>query len=298
MTRKQLVWGVLLDLVLGDPHWLPHPIRALGWLIKQTESLLWPSPLPKRVSGTICCLSTVLVAAAAAHVTKSLSIYWIYSFLACRSLDVESSRVIDALNAGDLIGARFRLSRIVGRDTADLDELEILRATIETAAENLSDGVVAPLFYLALAGPTGMAAYKAINTLDSMIGYRNARYVEFGWASARLDDIVNFIPARITAALIWLCSPLVGGVIGQSIRITRRDARLQPSPNAGYPEAALAGALGIRLGGLNFYEGVPSQKPYLGDVRRPMSVQAYRQTRSLLYLCTAVAVAAVWCISK
>jgi adenosylcobinamide-phosphate synthase len=293
LTRKELLSGVALDLVFGDPHWLPHPIRGLGWIIQKAEKLWLKFCLPRRVSGALFCLSIVLFAIGVVRFTRFLNIYWMYSLLACRSLDVESSRVIKALEAGNLFEARQSLSLIVGRDTNALDTPEILRASIETVAENLSDGVVAPLFYLAIAGPAGMAAYKAINTLDSMAGYRNDRYREFGWASARLDDIANFIPARITAALIWLCAPAARGRMAPSITITLRDARFQPSPNAGYPEAAVAGALGIRLGGVNFYGGVPSRKPFLGDPLRPLSLRAFRQTRRLLYACTLTAAAII-----
>jgi adenosylcobinamide-phosphate synthase len=175
------------------------------------------------------------------------------------------------------------LAQIVGRDTESLDEKEVVRATIETIAENLSDAVIAPLFYLALGGPATMAAFKAVNTLDSMTGYRNERYREFGWASARMDDVANWIPARLTAALVWLCALLLRYDARRSIAVTLRDARLQPSPNAGYPEAAVAGALGVRLGGLNYYQGVASRKPYIGDGGRPLDLAAYTKARRLLY---------------
>jgi adenosylcobinamide-phosphate synthase len=209
--------------------------------------------------------------------------YWIFSLLAIRDLDLESMRVIAKLRRRDLPGARRMLACIVGRDTADLDEPEVLRATIETVAENLSDAVVAPLFYLLLGGPVAMAAYKAVNTLDSMVGYRNERYREFGWASARLDDLANFVPARLTAVLVWLCAAALRYDLSRSVAVTLRDARLQPSPNSGYPEAAVAGALGIRLGGLNYYQGVPSRKQYLGDAIRPLDLGAWRKTRLLFY---------------
>jgi adenosylcobinamide-phosphate synthase len=212
-----------------------------------------------------------------------ISIYWIFSLLAIRDLDVEAARVAAALRRDDLPSARRMLSYIVGRDTAALDEPEILRATIETVAENLCDGVIAPLFYLALGGPVAMAAYKAINTLDSMVGYRNERYREFGWASARMDDAANWIPARLAALLVWICAALSGSDSRRSVAVTLRDARSQPSPNSGYPEAAVAGALGIRLGWLNYYQGVASRKPYLGDARRALDLAAFRKTRVLLY---------------
>jgi adenosylcobinamide-phosphate synthase len=212
-----------------------------------------------------------------------ISIYWIFALLAIRDLDVEAARVIGALRQHDLAAARRMVGRIVGRDTGSLDEPEILRATIETVAENLCDAVIAPLFYLALGGPVAMAAYKGINTLDSMVGYRDERYREFGWASARMDDFANFVPARLTALLVWVCATVLRYDSRRSVRVTLRDARLQPSPNSGYPEAAVAGALGIRLGGLNYYHGIASRKPDLGDSRNALDLNSYTKTRALLY---------------
>jgi len=223
-----------------------------------------------------------------------MNIYWIYSLLACRDLDVEASLVIRALERDDIGDARRKLSRIVGRDTDALNEAEILRALFETIAENLSDGVIAPLFYLAISGPACMAAYKALNTLDSMVGHRNVRYREFGWASARLDDVANFIPARVTAALICIAAALLPGLNGRrAFRIALRDGATQPSPNAGYPEAAFAGAFGVRLGGLNFYEGVASRKPFLGDALVPLDPRLFRRARVLLYLVEGLFVASM-----
>ena len=288
-TVPELLWAVALDLAVGDPRWLPHPVRGFGWLAAHLERLWRASRLPMRIAGVLFWLTAVAVAALAVAVSLLclprpwISIYWIFALLAIRDLDVESGRVIAELRRNDLEHARRMLSFIVGRDTAALDEAEILRATIETVAENLCDGVIAPLFYLALGGPVAMAAYKAINTLDSMTGYRNQRYREFGWASARMDDVANWIPARLAALLIWICASVAACDFRRSVSVTLRDARLQPSPNAGYPEAAVAGALGIRLGGLNYYQGVASRKPYLGDPRKALDLHAYRKTRVLLY---------------
>jgi adenosylcobinamide-phosphate synthase len=292
----ELLWGVALDLAIGDPRWLPHPVRWFGWLAARLERLWRASRLPLRIAGVLFFITAV--GAAVLVVTVSMlylprpwiSIYWIFSLLAVRDLDVEAGRVIAALRRDDLETARRMLSLIVGRDTVALDQPEILRATIETIAENLCDGVIAPLFYLALGGPVAMAAYKAINTLDSTVGYRNQRYREFGWASARVDDITNWVPARLSAMLIWICATLLGCDPRQSVAVTLRDARLQPSPNAGYPEAAVAGALGVRLGGLNYYQGVASRKPYLGDPRHALDLAAYRKTRVLLYGSSALMV--------
>jgi adenosylcobinamide-phosphate synthase len=280
----QLLAGISLDLLLGDPRWLPHPVRGVGWLASRLERFWRSTGLPLRTAG-VCFWSSVVAPAAAVvwMMPDWMAVYWIWSLLALRGLDIEATKVIHYLAAGDLAAARWQLSMIVGRDTAVLQEPEILRAAIETVAENFNDAVVAPLFWLAVAGPAGMAAYKAINTLDSMVGYKNERYAEFGWASARLDDAAGFIPARISAALVWLAAALLRLDAVRSFRATLRDGRSQPSPNAGYPEAAFAGALRIRLGGMNFYGGVPSPKPYLGEPVRGITADVFSEARAILY---------------
>jgi adenosylcobinamide-phosphate synthase len=295
----ELLAGVSLDLALGDPRWLPHPIRALGRMAEFVERLWRGTGLPLRFSGVLFWLSVVSLAVAIVRLTLPwATVYWIYALLACRDLDVEAGRVIDALKRGDLPQSRHQLSWIVGRDTANLEEPEILRATVETVAENLSDAVVAPLFYLALAGPLGMAAYKAINTLDSMVGYRNERYREFGWASARIDDVVNYLPARLTAVLVWISALWISALLPgfdarRAIGITLRDGSSQPSPNAGYPEAAVAGALGVQLGGVNFYKGVASVKAKLGDPVIPLDRGVFSRVRMLLYASEGLCVALI-----
>jgi adenosylcobinamide-phosphate synthase len=232
------------------------------------------------------------VAAALALVPRPYAhVYWIFTLLAIRDLDAQSTAVIRALAAGDVEAARSLLSRIVGRDTARLSEQEIVRASVETVAENISDAVVAPLFYLAIGGPVGMAAYKAINTLDSMVGYRDERYREFGWFSARADDVANFIPARLTAILVGVAALPLGLRPGAAVRMALRDGASQPSPNAGYPEAAVAGAVGVRLGGVNTYRGVVSAKPHLGDAIVPLTPALFPQVRRLLYGTSLLAVA-------
>ncbi len=293
----QLLCGVALDLAVGDPRWLPHPVRGIGWLINRLEPIY--RHLPLRLGGVLLWLSVVGATAGVVWLTLPwLAIFWIWTFLAVRDLDVQAMRVIVALRDGDLTTARHRLSMIVGRDTAALDEPEILRATVETVAESLSDGIVGPLFYLALAGPAGMAAFKAASTLDSMCGYRNEHYREFGWASARLDDVANFIPARLSVLLVAGAALLLGYDARAALRHAHRDGRSQPSPNSGYPEAALAGALGVRLGGLNFYQGVPSAKATLGDPRRPLSFEVFRGVRQILYATSALAVLMAWSVTR
>jgi adenosylcobinamide-phosphate synthase len=295
MAPYELAAGVGLDLALGDPRWFPHPVRGFGWLVIRLEAFWRATPLRPRGAGILFTVSAVGIACAVVGLTLPwLNIFWIWTLLALRDLDFEATLVWRALERGDIEEARRKLAMIVGRDTGSLDESEILRAAIETIAENLSDAVIAPLFYLGVGGPVGMAAYKAINTLDSMVGYRNERYADFGWAAARLDDAANFIPARLSALLVWLCAFVCGYDAARSRRVTLRDAASQPSPNAGYPEAAVAGALGIRLGGVNFYKGVRSEKPYLGDAVRPLDKRAFQATRVLLYASSAVMLAIVF----
>jgi adenosylcobinamide-phosphate synthase len=283
------VAGVGLDLAAGDPRWMPHPVRAIGWAIARQEKFWRSVGVPLRMAGVLLWLVTVGGAAAIVYATLRVipppyaAIYWIYSLVAIRDLDNHANRVVIALRKHDLPAAREKLSWIVGRDTVGLDERDVLRGAVETVAENLGDGIVAPLFYLAICGPAAMAAYKAVNTLDSMVGHRNERYRELGWFAARADDWANGIPARLTAVLIWLVSLLPGFSLARSVRVTLRDGASQPSPNSGYPEAAVAGALGVQLGGLNYYSGVASRKAFLGDPVNALDTGVYPRVRILLY---------------
>jgi adenosylcobinamide-phosphate synthase len=291
-TTTALILGAILDLILGDPRWLPHPIRGIGLLIQALERVLRKIPYEK-IAGCLLVLGVLFVVISIATITVEwgglvVATYWIFSCIAVRSLDQEAAKVIRALRSGDLDSARTAVSYLVGRDTKNLSESDVTRAVFETVAENMSDAIVAPLFYLAIFGVPGIVAYKAVNTMDSMVGYKNDRYIRFGWAAARLDDVVNYIPARITAGLIVLAAAVLRLRWRHAIGVVLRDAHLQPSPNAGYPEAALAGALGVQLGGLNYYFGRPVQKPFLGDRVEDLKCSQFSQVRLLLYLVTAV----------
>ena len=286
-TPTELVIGAGLDLALGDPRWLPHPVQGIGLLIRALERILRKISSAKW-SGALLVLITLFVTVAICDVTlrwggAPIAVYWIFSCLAVRSLDQHAVQVIEALRSGNLELARERVGHIVGRDTTNLSCSDILRAVFETIAENMSDGIVAPLCFLAAFGVPGMVAYKAVNTMDSMIGYKNERYFHFGWAAARLDDVCNYIPARITAGLIVVTSAWLNLKWKQALAVTLRDARFQPSPNAGYPEAALAGALGVQLGGLNYYFGRPVQKPLLGDPVDELQWNRFPSVRWLMY---------------
>ncbi len=187
------------------------------------------------------------------------------------------------MRQGNLATARERLSLIVSRDTAQLEEKEILRAVIETVAENISDGIIAPLMYLAVGGPLAGMAYKTVNTMDSMVGYENERYKNFGWCAARLDDVVNWVPARLSGLILVAASACLKLDWRGAWQVMRRDARKMKSPNAGFPEAAAAGALGVQLGGTNVYFGKAVAKPTLGDGAKPMTIESYRQMIRLMY---------------
>jgi adenosylcobinamide-phosphate synthase len=252
----------------------------------------FPSSAEEGIGGCVLVCAVLFIVVAVVTFTLRLggfliAAYWIFTCFAVRSLDHESNKVVEALRAGDIDRARTLVGQLVGRDTQHLSEREVTRAVFETVAENMSDAIVAPLFYLAILGVPGMVAYKAVNTMDSMIGYKNDRYIRFGWAAARLDDVANYIPARITACLIVFSAALMRLRWRRAIHVVFRDARLQPSPNAGYPEAALAGALGVQLGGLNYYFGRPVEKPFLGDPLEDLEWRRFSQVRQLLYLVTA-----------
>lgn len=296
--------ALLLDLIIGDPHGLPHPVVAIGHLIGILDRSLRQNWLNERLAGVVLLLVVVIAAAGTSWVLLTIFTLlmplagWIaaiilsYTCLAARSLHKESACVASALKAGDLPAARHYLSCIVGRDTDQLDETEIWRAVIETVAENTSDGIIAPLFWLTIGGPVTAMAYKAVSTLDSMVGYRNERYLRFGWASARMDDLLNFIPARVSALLLIAAAPLAGCSLSGAARITLRDRLNHPSPNSGYPEAAAAGALGVRLGGASSYHGVSSLKEYIGEQKNPLDEHAYHRMIKLMYIATVLMAAA------
>ncbi len=298
-----LLSALILDLLIGDPRWFPHPVVYVGKLIMVLEKVLRRLFRNERLGGMLLLAMTVGVTAGivftllkgayavSPYVGFIVAVILSWSCIAARSLHRESRLVANALVRGDLVEARKYLSYIVGRDTANLDEAEIWRATVETVAENTSDGVIAPLFCLILGGPVLALAYKAVNTLDSMVGYRNERYLRFGWASARFDDLANYIPARLTGLLMVAASPLFGLSAGNAWRIMRRDGRNHSSPNSGIPEAAAAGALSVRLGGTNVYSGIQVAKPTIGDALRPRSFSTWRGSVRLMYGAEALLVA-------
>lgn len=273
-----LLAGYLADRLLGDPR-RGHPVAAFGTVAQQLERRLWADDRSAGTAYTSALVGGAAgIGALAEHLTRTRPLLRFgttaaatWAVLGGRSLLREAAAVRAQLDAGDLPAARRQLTGLVGRDTADLAASDIARATVESVAENTSDAVVAPLLAGAVAGIPGLLAYRAANTLDAMVGHRNERYANFGWASARLDDILNWVPARTGAALAALLAPAVGGHTGAAWVAWQRDAGGHPSPNAGPIEASFAGALGIRLGGVNSYAGRVENRPPLGDGRPPES---------------------------
>lgn len=293
-----LALGFLLDLLVGDPHSWPHIVRGYGWLINALEKKLYPME-HKRLAGTILVLVMVLVSGLIPLTLLVLAWQlspWVYlvveslfcwQLLAVKSLRVESLRVYEALARGDFPGARKAVSMIVGRDTANLDEAGVTKAAVETVAENASDGVAAPLFYIMLGGSVLGCVYKAINTMDSMVGYKNDKYLDYGRRAAKLDDVVNFLPARLCALVMVLSARLCGLDAKGAFCIWRRDRRNHASPNSAQTEAVMAGALGVQLAGDAWYFGKRYEKPFIGDALRPVEPRDILRAHKLLYV-TAV----------
>lgn len=293
------VTGFILDLIFGDPHFLPHPIRLIGSLIKRLEKS-WNSKDKSKAKrhGSMLVITVLLITGAVTAVILiacyRLNKYFglvieavmTYQILSIKDLRVESMRVYKALKTGDLVGARKAVSMIVGRDVDALDEEGVAKAAVETVAENTSDGCIAPMIYTALGGPILGFIYKAVNTMDSMVGYKNDRYLYFGRCAARLDDIVNYVPARISAYLMMIGCCILGKDYSfkDAFRIHKRDCRKHASPNSAQTESVCAGALGIRLAGDASYFGKTVKKPYIGDEKRKVSYDDIKRTNRLMYV--------------
>ena len=282
-----LLLGVALDAALPDPR-RGHPVAAFGTAAGALERRIYADDRMRGVLFAGACVGAAAGLGRAARRGPLAVAAATWTVLGARSLRAEGNAVADLLAAGDLPGARDRLTHLVGRDPSGLDAAEIARAALESVAENTCDAIVAPLFWGAVAGGPGLLGYRAANTLDAMVGHRSPRYARFGWAAARLDDLLNLAPARLTAALVALVAPVAGGRPAGALRVALRDGHRHPSPNSGYGEAAYAGALGLRLGGRNVYEGRVEERPVLGDGRRPEPADLRRATR----LCAAVTAAA------
>jgi adenosylcobinamide-phosphate synthase len=306
INRRVLGAAYLFDWIAGDPEWLPHPVRLIGKAVEGGERILrWPGQAPAIDLTVGGVLTFSLVAVANMGTAKAIARMYrrgrclgfvtetllAWTCLASRNLYDEASAVVASLEAGDLVLARHRLARIVGRDTHHLNADEISRAVIETVAESCSDGIIAPLFYMAVGGVPLAVAYKAINTLDSMIGHTNEKYLFFGKVAARLDDVANFVPSRLTALGITAAAAIIGGANSATALDTwLNDGLKHKSPNAGQPEGAMSGALQVRLGGENFYRGELAAAPLIGKRFPPPSTQQAKRAIRIVATVSALGV--------
>ena len=294
----------LVDLAVGDPRWIPHPVALMGKAIEKMEALfrrLAKSPAALALAGAVMWFllvgGTYLLAAGLLKALYQVSswlgiaaeVWLISTTLSARGLAGAGNEIYALLARGELAEARRKVGWIVGRDTDQMDEAEVTRATVETVAENTVDGVVAPLFYAFLGGAPLALAYRAVNTLDSMVGYKNDRYRHFGMPSARLDDLANYLPARLTGLFLVVAAAILRLRPAGALAAIRRDAAGHPSPNSGIPEAAVAGALGVRLGGLNHYQGRESFRAYMGEPVAPLASSHVKGAVRIMYTASALA---------
>ncbi|PZD96227.1 cobalamin biosynthesis protein CobD [Paenibacillus sambharensis] len=299
--------AIVVDWVVGDPRWPVHPVILIGRLISRLEKRLYRSPEEggtasgQRLRGALLALITILASfgiMAAIIWTGyrihtwlgfALEVWFISTTIAARGLKDAAMKVYKPLKAGDMESARLYTGYIVGRDTNDLTEAETARAAVETVAENTVDAFVSPLIFALLGGAPLAMLYRSANTLDSMVGYKNGKYIDFGWFSARLDDWLNFIPARLTGLLLVLSAAVCRGMsAARALRSIRQFARLHPSPNSGIPESAVAGALGIELGGINRYFGQPNERARMGWPIRPLNREDIMDACRLLYIVSVI----------
>ncbi len=295
-----LVIGFVLDALIGDPYRLPHPVRLIGRLISALETFV-RAHFRKLTAGGVFLAFTVLILSAGVTwgmvflcgmihplLGTAAESVLCYYMIAARCLQKESMKVYRAVEENDTEKARKAVSMIVGRDTERLGRDGIIRAAVETVAENTSDGVTAPIMYMALFGAVGGMVYKSVNTMDSMIGYRNEKYRELGRFAARLDDVLNYVPSRLTALAMIISAYLLGMDGRNAFRIWRRDRLKHASPNSAQTESVCAGALGVRLAGDAYYFGELHRKPYIGDDARPIENEDIRRADRLMYLTSVI----------
>ncbi|MEG2092276.1 adenosylcobinamide-phosphate synthase CbiB [Cetobacterium sp.] len=294
----------ILDLILGDPYWFPHPVRVIGKYISFLENLFYKRKNKKFWGGIlaiIVILTTMFLSYYVSKLSKYLEIFFLYTTLATNSLGSEGIKVYNILKSGDLEKAQKELSYLVSRDTGEMDEIQVVRSTMETIAENSVDGIIAPMFYafvgslisiggVSLALPFAMG-YKAVNTLDSMLGYKNEKYIDFGMVSAKIDDFFNLIPARISGLIIIpIATSILGMGFKNPIKIFLRDRKNHASPNSGHPEAAFAGAIGVQFGGKTKYFGKYFNKPTIGDKIKEFEAEDIKKSYKIMFTTSLVGI--------
>lgn len=304
MNLLSIYTGYLLDLIIGDPYSFPHPVRFIGKLISIVEKQIrkiTSSDRGLKIAGFFLWFIVVGATLGSTYIVLQLfkfnkiayfivNTILIYTTLATKCLKDESTKIYKVLKTGDLEKSRIQLSYIVGRDTSNLSEKEIVRATVETVAENTVDGIIAPLFYGFIGGAPLAMAYKAINTLDSTVGYKNDKYYYLGFASAKIDDIANYIPARLGVLLLSLGSLVIGFNFKDALKIGIRDRKNHKSPNCAFSEGAVSGALGIQLGGTNVYFGKEVYKPTIGDKKREIEIEDIGRTNKIMYSSSIISI--------
>lgn len=291
-----ITMAYLVDLVVGDPYWMPHPVQFIGMMIEKVERALYGFKNKKALGAvlTITVLTMTFIISYTLGKIQFVGIYLLYTIFATKCLAKEGIKVYNVLKAKDMEKAKKELSYLVSRDTGNMDERNIIRSVMETISENTVDGIIAPMFYMMIGGiifPDSLSGalafgmtYKGVNTLDSMVGYKNDKYIDFGWFSARLDDWVNLIPARITGMILYPLSALILGYdYRSSIRIYFRDNSKHASPNAGHPESAAAGAIGIQFGGVTSYFGKSHEKPTIGDKIKEFDIEDIKKNIKMMY---------------
>lgn len=299
------IWiAYLLDLILGDPYWFPHPVRFIGKYITFIENKIYSLKNKKVWGGVLAFIvifSTVVLSYYIARISEFLEIFFLYTTLATKSLGAEGIKVYKILKSGDLQKAQKELSYLVSRDTGEMDEIQVVRSTMETIAENSVDGIIAPMFYaflgsfividgVSMALPLAMG-YKAVNTLDSMVGYKNDKYIDFGMVSAKVDDFFNFIPARLSGLIIIpIATFLLGMGIKKPLKIFFRDRKNHSSPNSGHPEAVFAGAIGVQFGGKTKYFGKYFEKPTIGDKSKEFECEDIKKCYKIMFMTSFVGI--------
>ncbi|MGL5257719.1 MAG: adenosylcobinamide-phosphate synthase CbiB [Proteocatella sp.] len=296
-----LVLAYMIDGILGDPYNFPHPVKYIGKLIRLIEGIIRKTchtSKTKKLGGLFLFIITTFTSAAIVYLLVELSFKFnfyvgfvvqsivMYTCLAKKCLYDEGIKVYECIKSGDIEKSRIQISYLVGRDTTNLSFDEIIRATVETVAENTVDGIIAPMFYGIIGGAPLMMFYKAVNTLDSMVGYKNEKYGDIGFFSAKIDDIFNFIPARISIIGFMFAALVKGQNQSDCVKIAIRDRKNHKSPNCAYPEGAVAGALGVQLGGTNVYFGEVVEKPTIGDKLRPLQAEDIVLSGQLMKYCS------------
>jgi len=287
-----LFFAFIIDLLIGDPEYKYHPVRLIGSLIYKTEKLFYSITENKKLNGFLQVLFVLIIVVSFVYLVSFISIlielFLVYSFIAIKDLKDKAIEIKKIILKGDLDFARKKLSMIVSRETEKLDEKNIIRGTVETVSENIVDGIITPILFYAVGGIYAMTLYKVISTFDSMIGYKNVKYINYGYFAAKSDDLLNYIPARFSFIILNFTGYILGMNFNNGLKIGLRDKKNNPSPNAGIPEAVIAGLIGVQMGGANYYHGKLVDKPFIGDRINEYEPKTINQVVKIAYLSSLI----------